>query len=84
MSRSFPYSEADRLAESIALHQQIVAQLVVERERIDQSLAYYQAELNWLDRCKAFLAGSDNRHPPGQGANRPDAMEPGRSESAAA
>jgi hypothetical protein len=71
MSRLFTHTEADRLAESIALHQEIVAQLVAERERVDQSLAYYRAELDWLDRCNAFIAGPDILDPLGPVSGSP-------------
>ena len=64
-------TEAGRLAESIARNQQIITRLLMERERIDRSLTYHHAELDWLHRCTEHIAGSDNhtpraRHPIGE------------------
>ena len=55
-------SEADRLDESIARNQAIVARLLMEQEQINRSLAYHHAELDWLYRCKTFIAGSDSHN----------------------
>ena len=59
----FSRSEADRLAESIALNQKIVTRLLVEREQINRSVTHYQAELDWLYRCKEFIGGSNSHDP---------------------
>jgi hypothetical protein len=55
-------SEADRLDESIARNQAIIARLLMEQEQINRSLAYHHAELDWLYRCKTFIAGSDSHN----------------------
>jgi hypothetical protein len=63
MSLYFHSTEAGRLAESIARNQEIITRLLTEREQIDQSLTYHYAEQDWLDRCKEYIAGSDNHNP---------------------
>jgi len=63
MSLYFHNTEAGRLAESIARNQEIITRLLMEREQIDRSLAYHHAELDWLHRCKEYVAGSDNPNP---------------------
>ena len=45
-------SEADRLAQPTGRNQEIITRLPVEREQIDRSVTHYQAELDWLYRCK--------------------------------
>ena len=63
MSLFFHRSEADRLAESIARNQAIIAGLLTEQEHINRSLAYHHAELDWLYRCKKFIGVSDSQNP---------------------
>ena len=63
MSLYFHSTEAGRLAESIARHQEIVTRLLMEREQIDRSLTYHRAELDWLYRCQEYISGSENHNP---------------------
>ena len=64
MTLYFLSTEAARLAESIARNQEIITRLLIEREQIDRSLTYHHAEQDWLNRCKEYIAGSDNHTPP--------------------
>ena len=63
MSLYIHSTEAGRLAESIARNQEIITRLLMERDRIDRSLAYHHAEQDWLYRCKEYIGGSDNHNP---------------------
>ncbi len=63
MTLYFHYTEAGRLAESIARNQEIITRLLMEREQIDRSLTYHRAEQDWLDRCKEYIGRSDNHNP---------------------
>jgi hypothetical protein len=63
MTLYFHSTEAGRLAESIARNQESIARLLMERDQIDRSLTYHQAERDWLDRCKEYIGGSDDHDP---------------------
>jgi hypothetical protein len=65
MTLYFHRTEAGRLAESIARNQEIITQLLMEREQIERSLAHHHAELDWLYRCKEYIGGSDDHGPAG-------------------
>jgi hypothetical protein len=63
MSLFFHRSEADRLDESIARNQEIIARLLMEQEQINRSLTYHRAELDWLNRCTKYIGVSDSHNP---------------------
>lgn len=63
MTLYFHSTEAGRLAEAIARNQEIITRLLIERQQIDRSLTYHQAEEDWLNRCEEYIGGSGNHNP---------------------